>query len=263
MVSEKKETSFLVSNVQSSNCFVLIPPLNDSDENDGHDDDSSTQQVPKKPKLSSGESNENAKQTKQLRTVATRLLKPGGSGATFLELRPKLLKVTELQRALVTAKAVLDPYNDEFKASGVTVDDLATELQHSLMEIRRGLLAIEGVFVYQNESGRDSVLLMSEETQLNVQQAIVSTLSEAEECHNYADSGVHVERCVNLIVERMSMEERFERDRDVVHYCLLRLAQKMNSKDGEFVKLDVSKVSSTLDVSLKKIEILNFRRFSR
>lgn len=238
LVSEKKETSFLVSNVQSSNCFVLVPPLGDSDE---HDDDCA-EQVSKKAKRTE-EPDENTK----LRIVATRLLKPGGSGASFLELRPKVLKITDLQKALMNAKAVLDPYNnDDWKPSEVTVDDLAQDLQHSRMEIRRGLLAMEGVYVYTNNAGRESVLLLSEETQLNVHQAIVSTLSEVDECQNYADTGVDVERCVKSIVERMSQEERFERDYDIVRYSLLRLAQKERSEQDGCVKLDVSKVSAIL-----------------
>lgn len=235
LVSDKKEKSFLVSNVQSSNCFVLVPPPSDTD--DGY-----SEQVSKKAKLDGESEEEETRHTHELHTVPTRLLKPGGSGASFLELRPKLLKITELQRTLVAAKAVLDPYNDDWKPCEITIDDLANELQHSLMEIRRGLLAIEGVYVYRNEAGRDAVLLLSEEAQLNVHQAIVSTLAEADECQNYADTGVDVERCVNLIVERMSKEEHFEGDHDVVRYCLLRLAQKASSENEDHVKLDVSKV---------------------
>jgi hypothetical protein len=211
LVSESKEMSFLVSNVQSSNCFVLIPPPDGIDE-----------PAAKKAKSSS------------LRTIPTRLLKPGGSGATFLELRVKVLKVTDLQSAL--AHAVLDR-DEENNARPMTIDALAKELQHSKTEIRKGLLAMERAFVTSNES----VYLLSEEIQMIVQHAIVSTL--AEDCEDYAGRGVHVESCVQAIVERMSPEERFRHDQDVVHYCLGRLAHPKSDANAEIIRLDVSKVS--------------------
>ncbi|GAX20276.1 hypothetical protein FisN_6Hh227 [Fistulifera solaris] len=212
LVSEAKEMSFLVSNVQSSNCFVLIPPPDETDE----------EPVAKKAKSSS------------LRTIPTRLLKPGGSGATFLELRVKVLKVTDLQSAL--AHAILDR-DEENHASPMTIDALAKELQHSKMEIRKGLLAMERAFVTSNES----VYLLSEEIQMIVQHAIVSTL--AEDCEDYAGRGVHVESCVQAIVERMSPEERFRHDQDVIHYCLRRLAHPKSDANAEIIQLDVPKVA--------------------
>ena len=235
LVSDTKETSFWVSNVQSSNCFVLVPPFDNND-----DDDSIRESAPKKTKLDP-----------LLRTIPTRLLKPGGSGATFLELRPKLLKVTDLHHALVQAQAVLDPYSDSTTTPrGITVDNLATELQQSMTEIQKGLWGMEGVFVYKNDNQKDTVLLLSEETQMNVQHAIVSTLTEVEDCHDYAERGVSVDRCVNWMVQRMSEEERFAQDRAVVRDCLLRLAQENASsmeddegeEDDKVVKLDVAKV---------------------
>jgi hypothetical protein len=227
LVSESKEMSFLVSNVQSSNCFVLIPPLDESDE-------------PAAKK---------AKTMPPLRTIPTRLLKPGGSGASFLELRLKLLKVTDLQTALVKAHAILD--REEENAQSMTIDELAMELQHSRMEIRRGLSAMERAFVTEKEC----VWLLSEEIQMIVQHAIVSTLAEAEECQDYAGRGVHVERCVKAIVERMSPEERFDRDRDVIHYCLRRLADRTSGPNTEIIPLDVSKVKCSVLVGFVKLMI--------
>ncbi|GAX09400.1 hypothetical protein FisN_6Lh227 [Fistulifera solaris] len=222
LVSEVKEMSFWVSNVQSSNCFVLIPPpLDEPDEF-----------AAKKAKLSSSLSSSD----QSLRTIPTRLLKPGGSGATFLELRVKVLKVADLQSALVNAHAILD--REEENTPPMTIDALARELQHSRMEIRRGLSAMERAFV---TTETECVWLLSEEIQMIVQQAIVSTLAEAEDCQDYAGRGVHVERCVKAIVERMSPEERFDQDRDVVHYCLRRLADR--TSDTEVIQLDVSKVA--------------------
>ena len=216
LICNAKHESFYLSNVETSNCLVLVPP-------------SSTAASPsKKAKLTHGDSS-------SLTPLPTRLLKPGGSGASFLELRPKKMQLAHLRQAL--AQTVLDPYNTgETIIQGRSVHELTVELQQSQREILQGIQKVPGV--YQLDGG---YCWLSEEVQLTVYEAILSNLAEVDGCQDYAETGIpNVDSFVQQTLQSMSEEEKFEQAQGVIRHCLLQLA-----KDGEKepLRLDVGKVS--------------------
>jgi hypothetical protein len=247
LVVESKKTSFSINRLETSNCLVMVPPPQyDADE----------QGASKKSKLTAT--------GKTILPVPARLLTPGGSGSSFLELREKPLLIHELNKSL--QEHVLNPYNIHINpysnsnnnsdnssntniknsstalCAGRTVYDLAVHLQSSQAQVQSGLEAIQAFCLPRTDPVAYCVL--SEETLLVACNAIVSALSEADECQDYAVAGVSMKRLVEHVIQNMSAEELYVDAEFVVRHCLSTLtAAAANSVDGEDnIRLSVGKV---------------------
>lgn len=243
-----KQKSFHLSKVETSNCLVMVPPLKESSGDE-------PQESPRKKAKHCDDDNAGTS-TKTLHVVPTRLLKPGGSGASFLELKPKQLRLADLRQAL--AAAVLDPYNSSNNndssttatIKGRSLSSLSHELQQSAHEVLQGLHKVPGVYSINN-----TFVLLSEEVQLTVYHAILSTLAEADDCQDYAETGIaDIDGFVKQSVESMSDEERFEGVDGVIRHCLLQLAM---DRRQEPLRLDVIKVSPGFILHSRIIADLN------
>jgi hypothetical protein len=241
LVVESKQTSFSINRLETSNCLVMVPPpLVDE------------QGASKKSKLTAT--------GKTILPVPARLLTPGGSGSSFLELREKPLLIHELNKSL--QEHVLNPYNIHINpysnsnnsdssnqtknsstalCAGRTVYDLAVHLQSSQAQVQSGLEAIQAFTLPRTDPVAYCVL--SEETLLVAYNAIVSALSEADECQDYAVAGVSMKRLVEHVIQNMSAEELYVDAEFVVRHCLSTLTVSANNVDGEDnIRLSVGKV---------------------
>jgi hypothetical protein len=240
LVCDSRKASFSVSNVETSNCLILVPPLQEK-RTGGIDDDFSN--IPtKKLKLSF--------ETDTLRTVPARLLK--AQGASFLDLHPSALRMADLKRAL--SQSVFDPYNSSNSNTGWAVQDLAHYLQQPIYAVERGLERLEGVFAFDSQH----FVLLSEETLAIVHHAMISTLAEVDDFHDYARAGVDVNRFVEQTFDCMSDEERFDIVHEVIRHCLYRLAATSPSLPGGRLKLCVTKVCCRRIVCHKDRRLVTF-----
>jgi Sister chromatid cohesion protein Dcc1 len=109
-VVESKQCSFSVHRVETSNALVMVPPPPPSP----LPDDNENEPMTKKCKL--GDPTLSTASGKTLTVVPTRLLKAGGSGACFLELRPKPLSridlLSQLQGCLLNPYAIAQTTTD-------------------------------------------------------------------------------------------------------------------------------------------------------
>jgi Sister chromatid cohesion protein Dcc1 len=109
-VVESKQCSFSVHRVETSNALVMVPPPPPSP----LPDDNENEPMTKKCKL--GDPTLSTASGKTLTVVPTRLLKAGGSGACFLELRPKPLSridlLSQLQGYLLNPYAIAQTTTD-------------------------------------------------------------------------------------------------------------------------------------------------------
>jgi len=210
LVVESKKSSFALHRVETSNVLILVPP------------------PPSEPSLKRQKVTTDGQ---TLVSVPARLLKKGGSGASFLELRPKPLKLGELQDALPT----YDPYNDT-SCQGRTIESLARDLQVSKHQVQQGLSKLQA-FAMQD----DTYVRLSEEALQEAYHAIVSTLAEADDCQDYANTGIEPTCFLQQVLQRMSAEERFEHAEHILRHCVETLYKEKKHSDSS-VRLSVKKV---------------------
>ncbi|EEC44447.1 predicted protein [Phaeodactylum tricornutum CCAP 1055/1] len=236
LVSEAHHCSFTAHRVETSNVLVLVPPrkttnhqanaaadandtgaeaeagfaLHDTQAADGdtpwkRDTDEPASREWKKAKLAA------PRDASPLVPVPARLLKPGGIGSSFLELRPTVLARNDLQRAL---RQALPPNDAEWNPQsysdcrhsdrtrmqrGRTVAQLANYLQTSTQQIRNGLAALPQAFPLPHSHNNNnnkvhhqttSFVYLSEVVLQDILDAIVATLAEVDDCSDYAQHGV-------------------------------------------------------------------------
>ena len=258
LVCNSKQTSFALQHVETSNCLIMVPPLRvaataassmtatTTTTTTEQEEPLSEESPTKKAKTTDSSSSSSDK----LRTVPSRLLKAGGSGASFLGLHPKTLRLADLKFVL-SKSCMLDPYNNNNDDNnnkfppGRSIDSLAHELQQSQAEIQQGLQRLQGAaFCVRNDTdgNQNYYCLLSEEVQLIVHHAIISTLAEADEFDDYATTGVPVDTFCQITKERMSEEERFDGIEKVIRQLLLELANEKATSTRSVVKPVVSKV---------------------
>jgi hypothetical protein len=256
LVVESKQTSFSINRLETSNCLVMVPPpvaVSDADAVPGE------QGPAKKSKLTGA--------GKTIVPVPARLLTPGGSGSSFLELREKPLLLHDVKQSL--QEHVLNPYNTHTNpynnnssnssnsnsknninsstalCAGRTVYDLAISLQSSQAQVQSGLEAIQAFCLPRTDPV--AYCLLSEETDMVACNAIVSALAEADDCQDYAVAGVSVQRLVQHVVESMSAEELYADAEFVVRHCLSALSAAPSDKHvngDDNIRLSVGKVRS-------------------
>jgi Sister chromatid cohesion protein Dcc1 len=285
-VVESKQCSFSVHRVETSNALVMVPPPTtpsplDDDENEP---------MTKKCKLlgttpSTG---------KTLTVVPTRLLKAGGSGACFLELRPKPLSridlLSQLQGCLLNPYAIGQtttdctiPYlvytsaatatanaceavstiaersmDDDDEAMvpfvGRTVADLSAALQCSTFEVQTALEQIQAYALPRTTPRQYGRL--AEEALAECYLAIVSTLAEENGYDQYASApGIVVRECVAQAVQRLGTQERFIDANEVICHCLQQLRADGQNRESDTLCLDVSKVSIAVCPCLRIIQV--------
>jgi len=263
LVVESKRQSFDVHRVETSNVLVLVPPL----PSDGGN--------------SSTTSNKRYKVTEDGKTLvptpARLLSKAGVSGASFLELRNKVLSMQHLMTAL--SRCVFDPYrNDDDDdnhnskpspsggVSGRTVESLARELQVTEYETRKALQRIRA-FPWprgDDPASSPSYGLLAEEAKLMCYDAILWTLSEVDEYEDYAfgESGVDADGVVAGAVQRMSDDERFDGVEHVVRYCLDTLSSDVGRlfADASTSNGANSSASQRLQLDLREVAVCVARR---
>ena len=229
LVVESKQCSFSCYTVETSNSFILIPPSSNGDDRNNHSKRSKV--------LESG---------KTLTPVHARLLKMGGAGASFLELRPKPLRRTDLLAAL-QQDSVWDPYNDHNnnRPAGHTIEALATRLQLSQGQIRDGLKRIPSA-MRRPQSEEEQYVLVAEEALQECYNAIVAALTEVDEFQNYA-AGIRIPALLEEALYRMSPEEQFVHADHVLLHCVRQLSNDTTvvgtTEEHARVRLDVTKVA--------------------
>jgi len=241
LVVEPKRKSFAVHKAETSNVLVMVPP---SDiEGYVHE---------KKSKVT--------EDGKFLVSTPCRLLSKGGSGASYFELREKILSTQELVEVMKCH--TFDPYKGSSASNtvkgaeitGRTAESLSQELQISIYEVERGLERIQAFPLPRRGTATDapSYALLAEEAKLECYNAILAALAEVDEYQDYAGysggGGVNVEGIVTAALQRMSDEERFDDADAVLRYCLITLAISCSYGSG-----DTSKTESTVRLDLRKV----------
>ena len=261
-------SSYALSKVETSNALVMVPPqeakklksfANNSNGNNNDDDDDG-ESPPKKQKQS-----DDGNPTVELEMHA-QLLEAGGSGASFLDLRPHPLHVSALRRML--QRTVYDPYSSGFGGKGGsgnggrTIAQLAAALRVSQSQVRQVLtdftdgasLASEAFELPPSSSGRWGVL--SEEAREDACMGIVSVLAECEKyAHTFAgDDKKKVGKAIAIAdfvqeVVRRSAEAEGDGtaclDEVIVEHCL-RCCAVPTSITGSSVQLDLDKIALIL-----------------
>lgn len=195
--------SFLVHKVETSNALIMVPPH------------------AKRSKTNSG-----------LASVSAQLLKPGGSGASFLELRAKKLDRTLLLQQL----PMLDVYDPTASAAaGKAIEELSVRLQASADELKTELRAVGAYEV----DGKYSILC--EEAKINVESAILSGLAEIDDANDYATKGVN-DAFASQVATMMGDHETYSGVETGIRHCLDQLKVPNTSTGRDRIVLDVSKV---------------------
>ena len=256
LISENKRMSFSVHRVETSNALILIPPNDTTVSSDNKEDHYCNEK--KKQKINSGEAKAAGTATTiHLVPLAARLLKKGGSGASFLELRRKQLSMPPLLNVLLSPKLP----TSSSPGPGYTVDQMAHQLQASTAEIRKALRHL-GAFRIP-DTIPNAYTILPHETKLQSMYGILSTLLEVDEHSDYAGStGISVEALVRHAQERiLPTEQLYEDDDDtenrnvsfpahssaVIRHCLESLSASSASSPttattGDRMRLDVQKV---------------------
>jgi Sister chromatid cohesion protein Dcc1 len=232
-VVESKGTSFTVHRVETSNVLVLVPPPSSTNGktemnaiNDTHNNDDTTDPSP-------------AKITQH---IPAHLLKAGGSGAFFLELRPKRLRRSTLREALPT----FDPShtNRSTPLIGRTICDLAGTLQLSQSEVQRGLSQILAFHLPRTDPMQYA--LLTDSILQDCYHAVLDGLILfGVPSEDYAGVGIEeAASFVDFVIQQVfSEEERFPDLDCVVHHCLHSLQATTSEDDPETgCILDVAKV---------------------
>ena len=153
---------------------------------------------------------------KTLVSVHARLLQPGGSGASFLELKPKSLHISDLQDKL--KECVFEPYNPDKHFGGKTLQTLADSLQVSQKQVMSGLQRMQALCLHEN--GVAVYGILSQEALQEATSTIVATLTECEEFAHYSTSGISKQECIHQVMTRVPTEERYPHLQDVIHHTL-------------------------------------------
>ena len=266
-------SSYALCKVETSNALVMVPPqeartLTSASSGNGSGDgnnDEDGESPPKKLKQSDGGP------TVKLEMHA-QLLEAGGSGASFLDLRPHPLNVSALRQML--QKTVYDPYSSSSgsgsagtNGGGKTIAQLAAALRVPRSQVRHVLtdfgagttaaagtsLASEAFELPPHNSGRWGVL--SEEAREDACMGIVSVLAE---CEQYADTfaegssrvgkSMAIADFVQEVVRRSAEAEGDGTaclDEVVVEHCL-RCCSVPATITGSSVQLDLDKIALIL-----------------
>ena len=249
-------SSYALSKVETSNALVMVPPqetkkLKSSGNSSGDGEDDDGESPPKKQKQSDGA-------TVELEMHA-QLLEAGGSGASFLDLRPHPLNVSALRRML--QNTVYDPYSSGGGGKGGrTIAQLAAALRVSQSQVRHALtdftdgasLASEAFELPPSNSGRWGML--SEEAREDACMGIVSVLAECEEYANTFADGDKVGKAIAIAdfvqeVVRRSAEAEGDGtaclDEVIVEHCL-RCCAVPATITRSSVQLDLDKIALIL-----------------
>ena len=207
--------SFALSRVETSNALVLVPPqpaIESSEQHEQH------QPPPRKKQMT----------TKgfELTTTPCRLLGIG-SGAHFLELKERHLDIKDLYGLLNT----FDPYNPEASCEGISLDQLALELQLSKAQVKVGLDELRA-FECQSKYS-----LLSEEAWQDARRAILSALTECDDFGNYAQDGIKRDDLIREGARRVT--EMYPQVEDALR---LNISSMTKKEDGDRCYLDVDKV---------------------
>jgi hypothetical protein len=225
LVVERKGMSFDISRVETSNAYICVSP----------------NQQQERPAAKRTKSND----SKTLVSVHARLLQPGGSGASFLELKPKCLSISHLQEKL--SECVFDPYNPEKQWTGKTLATLAESLQVSQKQVMTGLQRMQALCLHEN--GVALYGLLSQEALQEATSYIIATLTECEEFAHYT-RGISRKECIHQVMTRVPTEERYPHLQDVIQHTLTTLESDDSNdnvdmeSDGDIIRLNVTKAST-------------------
>jgi Sister chromatid cohesion protein Dcc1 len=273
-IVESKGCSFSVHRVETSNVFVLVPPKSspngphnnysatyDENSNVRHQvDDTIITHPPKKSKVAAGTDPVKRPMTH----VPAHLLKRGGSGSYFLELRPKRLRSADIRSALHAY--VFDPYAESSTTDpspntttrGRTILDLATSLQVSHVEIQHGLTKIHAFAIPRTNPTQYGMVAnhILQDCYTAIIDGLILIGSQGDDY-----GGVGIDETSDLpfatyVVQQIfSKEERFPDVDSVIHHCLQSLQKSTTDKEpftssgtshsNQYV-LDVSKVRNSL-----------------
>ena len=266
-MSKSTGMSYALSKVETSNALVMVPPQipivpslgsKTTEEEEEEDDESPS----KKQKT------DTASNKMELMEMHGQLLEAGGSGASFLDLRPHLLNVGLLRRML--QRTVYDPYDNSRSggrsgAGGMTIAQLAAALSVSQSQVRHvmtspsGALSTEAFQLPPRNSGKWGTL--SDEAREDASMGIVSVLAECEEYTNAftADSKVSKAIVIDGFVEevvRRSAEAEGDGtaclDATVVEHCLRCCSTTEDDDDDD----GGSSVGTTLRLDLDRVALI-------
>jgi hypothetical protein len=199
------DKSFALSRVETSNALVLVPECD------------ATGPSPKKQKTLTGS---------ELIHTPCRLL-GAGSGAYFLELTERFINLKDLETLLYT----FDPYDVDKKFRGVSLDQLALQLQLSKAQVKKGLrdlLALE----YQEKYS-----LLSEEAWQEARRAILSALTECDAFANYADNGLSRHDIIHESKKRVT--EKYPQLEEALRLVISSMTKK---EEGGTIHIDFDQV---------------------
>ena len=199
LVVESKQQSFHVHRAETSNVLALVPPLRRRG------------QEPQAKKLKTDD--------KALLPIPTRLLKKGGSGASFLELRPKSLTRQELAKSL--QPFLWNPYTSSALPAGKTLVTLSQELQVSQHQIHQGLVKLQALPLPNPDASAPIAFgLLAEEAKLICLNAILFAIMEEDAYQDYAYTGFVTDELVTHALTRLSEQECFHHAEHVIRFCL-------------------------------------------
>lgn len=256
LVLEDKGASFTLSRLETSNALVLVPPAPATSDFE----DKSVPPARKKPKIGgNGGSPLNPAPTE----TRARLLQLGGSGASFLEVRPHRLDRSLLRKKL--SECEYDPYapgsdrSIRMERYGHSVDELALTLRCSEREVRSALLSLEAFEMpVLSPSGLSGSSLgrrygtLSEEAKMDATLAIVETLNECEEYDDLFSSKtsagrpIEEEKFVERVVGRSGEGGADVLEESVVRHCLRSCAavdDNGEASSGGKYSIDLNKVA--------------------
>lgn len=211
--------SFDLSRVETSNSLVLVPPAASSSK-------SAEQPRPKRIKLT--------KDGIELVQTPCRLL--GGTGAYFLELKERQLDLKALEGLLSN----FDPYSNDSKFEGVSLEKLALELQVSNAQVKTGLRTLQALEYESTYS------LLSEEAWQEARRAILAALTECDAFSNFAGGvGVARKAMIEESMKRIS-GNRYE-ELEAVLQLVLRIMTN-GEENAETMLIDFEKVCCFIPV---------------
>jgi Sister chromatid cohesion protein Dcc1 len=249
-VVESKGASFAVHRVETSNVLILVPPHAPGRNGDATNADD----------MITDDCHDVATDQQHSTTITqhrpAQLLKTGGSGAFFLELRPRRLRRADLRAALPSC----DPSSATSATPwiGWTVRDLAGSLQVSQREVQRVLTQIQAFPVRRTDPTQYALL-----TDSMVQDCYHAVVDGLILCgppsEDYAGVGIEeAASFVDFVVQNVfSDDERFPDLDGLIHHCLRSLQTawseddpKANSRSASSHQqryiLDVAKVRPAL-----------------
>lgn len=215
-----KDTSYSMSRVETSNAYIMVPPMTPS----------SLQERPRKKCKTTDTT---------LVSVPARLLQSGGSGASFIELKKKNLLLSDLEKQL--QYCVFDPFDASKTWTGKPIDELAVSLQCSETQVLQGLKRIQALGI--TNEGTTCYGLLSEEALQEAKTSILATLMECDDFSDYAGTGISEKTCVEQVMSRVPSGETYTYMDQVIQHTLRTLQSDDNvAGDGDKIQLDVKKV---------------------